>query len=711
MARGLILSPTATASCNDKATSSLIALLRLSRKNPSFSGRCYRPCLVRGGCCFGLAREYVAMAKYKEDFSMRMAMAGLQPHHRIALGVSGGPDSMALCYLTASWKKGSSDTVSTSDDSIDGLLAIIVDHGLRAESKDEAGIVSGRVSKMGIRNEIAHCSWPNGRPKQGHLQEDARNMRYQIFQDICMKHQISVLLIAHHADDQAELFILRLSRNSGVLGLAGMAFTSQVFLSRSNSVVPFSKNEGILIVRPLLYFSKEDLYEVCQAGTLEWVEDPTNQSLLYARNRIRTSLRNLSSCTFQSELQSIITACRKTRAYVDHICRNLINHAVMIMDQGYAVVDLEILDPSKLAEMCLSKFISLVLQFISQRHRPVRGSTSKLLLNYFCTFPCKTSFTAAGCYLCPAPGSKGTKVLVCCSVDCPLSSNSELFHSYSSGGQRQNFPSDIAQIVAAGKTYSDHFVPDAADAYFLDVTSRSVLAEAKRLNIISESTYGTVLLLQRDEIKYFRPQVEDSGDHDLKDHNVDHDLNDQVETTVAPTSESLLPGQSLYFMNRFLVTWEIRKDISVGSDPEKDDCDWNVRAESRCHLFCSCKICDDLALKVRHMIEPDWLYLGMLSKSSKFEDLNQQKFYIHKNTLQIPKESVDFDYLKLSAQKALQLLKHIPVAARRSLPVLVNCGGYLLSIPSIGFSNCPCLEVSCEFKPKVPLGGGHSSFL
>ncbi|RVW38274.1 hypothetical protein CK203_071113 [Vitis vinifera] len=177
-------------------------------------------------------QDPVNFIKYKEVFSRRMAMAGLKPHHRIghsltshsplaflfsrsgcwenvgkekkrkeqkffnlqfsqtllnlallkyfaywALGVSGGPDSMALCILTADWKTNGLNTAGESRGFIDGLLAIIVDHGLRAESKDEANIVRHRVSDMGIRCEIAQCDWLDGKPKQGHLQEAAREMR------------------------------------------------------------------------------------------------------------------------------------------------------------------------------------------------------------------------------------------------------------------------------------------------------------------------------------------------------------------------------------------------------------------------------------------------------------------------------------------------------------------------------------------------------
>ncbi|CAK7337406.1 unnamed protein product [Dovyalis caffra] len=298
------------------------------------------------------------MTKYERSFSQRMAMAGLEPHHRI--GVSGGPDSIALCVLTAGWKTdgANANAVGKSDDGfIDGVLGIIVDHGLRAESNEEAQIVSSRVSEMGIRCEIAKCSWLDGKPKQGHLQEEAREMR--------------------------------LSRNSGVLGLAGMAFTSQMFSKSTHFYCEGSKNKGILIVRPLLHFSKEDMYKICQVSDQDWVEDPSNRSTLYARNRIRMSLGNLSSHIFQSELQGVISACRRTRAYVDKICYNLINQAVTIVDHGYAILDLEILNPSEVADICLSKFVALILQYVSQRNRPVRGSTSKLLLHYIRTVPCK----------------------------------------------------------------------------------------------------------------------------------------------------------------------------------------------------------------------------------------------------------------------------------------------------------------------------------
>ncbi|XP_039071667.1 uncharacterized protein LOC120218835 isoform X2 [Hibiscus syriacus] len=638
--------------------------------------------------------DLVDMATYNEAFSRKMAMAGIKHHNRI--GVSGGPDSMALCVLAANWKSEVQYGIDNSGKFIDGLLAIIVDHGLRPESKDEAKLVGNRVSEMGIRCEIARCDWTNGKPKQGRLQEAARDMRYKIFQDVCMQNQISVLLVAHHADDQAELFILRSSRDSGVLGLAGMAFTSQLFSSHTIFLNKDWIDHSVLLVRPLLEFSKEDMYKICQRSNRDWVEDPTNRSPLFARNRIRMSLENLLSGTFKSELQAVISACRRTRIYVDQICSNLIKQTVTVMDHGYAVIDLKAFDPSKFDDICLSKFITLVLQFISQRQRPIRGSTSKLLLQYIRTIPCKTSLTAAGCYICPAPGSRGAKALVCCSVNCPLPSNAELFHTFSVEEVKCFFLNELEQIIAKGKSYSIKLVPDASQAQFLDMGCESVLNEARRLDIISESTYRNIILLQREEVKHFKPKTDDEVASRCE-------LKLETEHVNSFLSEPLLPGKTCYFMNRFIISWKLSKEIGSDVFPlESHSLSYWERESQHSHCYCINR--DDMVVKVRTMVDADWLYLAELSKWPYLDNFEWTRFPL---TGKIKCS----DYSRLSANLALKSLKSIPVAARKSIPVLVNDHGQIISIPSIGFKHCPFMMASAVFKPRVPLGGGHSSFL
>ncbi|XP_024979228.1 uncharacterized protein LOC112516426 isoform X2 [Cynara cardunculus var. scolymus] len=649
MARGLLLLPHYTAKSHlirtglssSSTNFTKIPIFPTSR-NPT-SVRVLCSCSSNGGY------EFIGLSKYKDTFSKRMAMAGLKPHHRIV----------------ADWKSCGLNVASNgNNDMVDGLLAIIVDHGLRSESKDEAEMVQRRVLDIGIRCEIAHCKWSEGRPKLGHLQEAARDMRYEKLQHICSRHQIGVLLIAHHADDQAELFILRLSRNSGVLGLAGMALATQLFAT--NPSLDDGSSSSILVVRPLLDFSKQDLYKICEGGKQNWVEDPTNQNTIFARNRIRMSLGNLSSSIFKSELQAIISACRRTRFYVDQICHTLINQSVTVMPQGYVIIDLGILNPLKVPDICLSKFVTLLLQFISQRQRPVRGSAQKLLLDYFRTFPCKSSFTAAGCYLCAAPGSKGTKLLICCSVNSALPMKTESFYIGSSNKQKVNIITELEQIIEDGRSYSNKMVPKASDVPFLNaISSESILTEAKRLKILGEPTLISIQSLHKIELEKFKFKTETLTE------NVSQKVVESVD------AKELGQGQIGHFMDRFVVSWKF-----IGENGG-----------------CYCGFGQYSVVEVRHMVDADWLDLSRLSKSDNLEDCQLEE---------VLKCS---DYAKISARKALRLLKSIPVAARRSLPVLVDPRWQVLSIPSVCFSVCRCLKASVEFSPRVPLGGGYSSFL
>ncbi|KAL9661669.1 hypothetical protein QQ045_026495 [Rhodiola kirilowii] len=653
--------------------------------------------LLRLCCNCAAPQTLIDLSRYSDTFAKRMAMSGLKPHHRIALGVSGGPDSMALCVLAANWK---ASALENSNGCIDGLLAIIVDHGLRTESRDEAILVSRRVSEIGIRFEIARCEWLDGKPKQGHLQEAARDMRYQKFQEVCVRHGISALLVAHHADDQAELFILRLSRNSGVIGLAGMAFSSQLFSSSLPQFGESNVNHDILLVRPLLDLSKQDMYRICKGGGMEWVEDPTNQSQLFARNRIRKSLGQ-SSSNFDHELQAVIHACRNTRIHVDQICHDLINNVVTVMPHGYAIIDLELLNPSKVAELCLSKFIALVLQFVSQRQRVVRGSSSKLLLDYIRSFPCKTSLTAAGCYLCAAPGSKGTKILVCCSVNHPLPSKLELVCDHSEERKNLNRASEFEKIVADGKLASNHSAPSTAEARFLNVPADHILLEAQRLNILSEATYTSILLLQKEETQKFKHKPESSSDAEQKH---------ERESVSPSNAEQLDPGKVYYFMKRFLVKFEWSSLVSSDLMLTEEKSSEKGSEFKKCSLgSATCVAGHDMTVCVRHMIDADWLYLSELSKCCDKEELQPQVVSSsHDGTKS--KEKGSSNYARSSAHRSLLRLKKIPLAARRGLPVLIDSQEKLLAIPSIGFKQCPCVSAYTEFKPRVPLGGGHSSF-
>ncbi|KAI4363728.1 hypothetical protein MLD38_019907 [Melastoma candidum] len=665
-----------------------------SAYRPRVSSPCVR--LVRLDRCWCSRRQEaeelsVHINKFRETFSKRMAQAGLEPHHRIALGVSGGPDSMALCVLAAEWKTRSLVPPGCRSGAVDGLLAIVVDHNLRVESKEEANLVRERVSKLGISCEVAHCQWKDGRPDSGRLQVSAREMRYEMFHKICSQHGFGILLLAHHADDQAELFVLRLSRNSGVLGLAGMAFTSQIFSNYKYCHGGGAMSDVILLVRPLLDFSKDDLYKICRDRGQEWVEDPSNQSSLFVRNRIRKSLMQYSSSfeLFGLELQALISSLRRTRAYVDHTSSKLIEETVMITETGYAVIDLSALQSSKVDDMCLAKFISMLVQFISQRHRPIRANSLKLLLSYLCSFPCETSLTVAGCYLCPAPGSKGTKVLVCCSVNCPLPSKME-FLCPSHHGNREELFRESKEIVSKSIEKSRSIISSRTEVDFMDASSESILCEARRLHLISESTLKFISSLQQEERDLFKPKSEKIP--------YDH----SQETNGITGSEYIKPGQTVLFMNRFLIEWELSKYFACNGQGIVDE-----DAGKLC-IFCASG--HEMTAKVRPMMECDWLYLAELTDPCPREVSQDFSVSIESGTV-LAIESLHNGHVRSCARMTLQALKSIPVAARRSLPVLVNLEGVLLSIPSLCFKHCPCLQVSARFNPIVPLGGGHSSFI
>lgn len=186
---------------------------------------------------------------------------GLAGTERLALAVSGGPDSMALLALAAAAFPGR-------------IAALTVDHRLRPAAAAEAATVAACCAARGIPH--AGLAWIGDKPA-ANLQAAAREARYALMAGWCARNGYALLLTAHHADDQAETVLMRLARGSGSAGLAGIRPARAL-------------DHGITLVRPLLGRRRAELAAIAAATGWPLADDPSNRNGHYARTAARTLL-------------------------------------------------------------------------------------------------------------------------------------------------------------------------------------------------------------------------------------------------------------------------------------------------------------------------------------------------------------------------------------------------------------------------------------
>jgi tRNA(Ile)-lysidine synthase len=188
----------------------------------------------------------------------------------IVLAVSGGPDSIALMWLAARWRRAL----------VRGprLIAVTVDHGLRAEAAAEAREVGRLARSLDLPHRTLR--WTGPKPKTG-LPAAARAARYRLLAQAAQAARATHILTAHTRDDQAETLLMRLLRGSGIAGLAAMARETE--------------REGVLLARPLLNVPKSQLIATLQRAKIGFADDPTNRDANFTRPRIRTLLPALAA--------------------------------------------------------------------------------------------------------------------------------------------------------------------------------------------------------------------------------------------------------------------------------------------------------------------------------------------------------------------------------------------------------------------------------
>ncbi len=177
-----------------------------------------------------------------------------------AVAVSGGPDSLALSFLSKVF-------------SIKYNLNcryLIVDHKLRKDSTKEAKKVKKVLSDFGIKAEL--LTW-NGKKPKSNIQSLARKKRYELLFSRCKSLKISNLIIGHHLDDLFENFFIRMMRGSGLKGLTSLEKITTI--------------KRINLIRPLLNFKKKDLEFISRHVFNFFVKDPSNENIDFKRIKIR----------------------------------------------------------------------------------------------------------------------------------------------------------------------------------------------------------------------------------------------------------------------------------------------------------------------------------------------------------------------------------------------------------------------------------------
>jgi len=187
----------------------------------------------------------------------------------MVIAVSGGPDSLALMWLMARWRRALARGPK--------LTAVTVDHGLRREAAREAREVKRLAESLDLDHRTLR--WTGEKPRSG-VPAAARLARYRLLAKAARAAGASHVVTAHTRDDQAETLLMRLVRGSGIAGLAAMARESE--------------RDGVLLARPLLDVPKSRLIATLNRANIAYADDPTNRDPAFTRSRLRALLPALA---------------------------------------------------------------------------------------------------------------------------------------------------------------------------------------------------------------------------------------------------------------------------------------------------------------------------------------------------------------------------------------------------------------------------------
>ncbi len=237
------------------------------------------------------------------------AIGHFETRPRLAVAVSGGADSLALCLLTRDWARACGGDVT----------ALTVDHGLRPAAAAEVRQTGWWLKAAGIRHIV--LAWRGAKPVAD-VQAQAREARYRLLTSWCRRAGVLHLLLGHHRGDQAETFLLRLDRGSGLDGLAGMARVAEL--------------PEVRLLRPLLSIAPDRLRATLRARNQQWIEDPSNRDRRFRRAGLRASLADAGGAV--DRMAATAFRLGRARLAIEDQVNTLLATAAQIWPEGYATI-------------------------------------------------------------------------------------------------------------------------------------------------------------------------------------------------------------------------------------------------------------------------------------------------------------------------------------------------------------------------------------
>jgi tRNA(Ile)-lysidine synthase len=302
------------------------------------------------------------------------------------VAVSGGGDSLALLHLAARWAKATKKTAP---------LVLVVDHGLRPGSAAQARGVAKAARALGLATTLLR--WTPRESMQGGIEAAAREARYRLMGAALRRAKRSTLYVGHTEDDQAETFLLRLARGSGLDGLSAM---------RALAPFPHADFPELAVARPLLGFTRAELRGWLTARKLAWLEDPMNSDPRFDRVKVRRLAPALAEAGLGSG--RIALAARHMAAAREAL--ELVTGAVLERAVRPTPADSRqpglLLDPAALAaaprELSLRALAALLQRVSGRAYRP-RFAALERLHGRIAAATLGGGATLCGCSVRPAP--------------------------------------------------------------------------------------------------------------------------------------------------------------------------------------------------------------------------------------------------------------------------------------------------------------------